>query len=76
MPTAGGTPVQLTKTPGEHWRAVWSHDSKHIAWDANTADKPGTRQIEFATIGDDPAKRDDRHGHVGQRHEHGAAMVA
>jgi dipeptidyl aminopeptidase/acylaminoacyl peptidase len=53
---SGGTPVQLTKSPGEHWRAVWSHDSKHIAWDTNTSDKPGTRQIEFATIGDDPAR--------------------
>jgi Tol biopolymer transport system component len=37
VPTAGGTPVQLTKAPAEHWRAVWSHDSKRIAWDANTA---------------------------------------
>ena len=54
--TSGGASVQLTKTPGEHWRAVWSHDSKHIAWDTNTSDKPGTRQIELATIGDDPAK--------------------
>ena len=53
--TTGGAPVQLTKAPGEHWRAVWSHDSKRIAWDANTAAKPGTRQIEVATIGDDPA---------------------
>ncbi len=51
--TKGGTPVQLTKAPGEHWRAVWSHDSEHIAWDANTAAAPGTRQIEVATIGDD-----------------------
>ncbi|HWH50980.1 MAG TPA: prolyl oligopeptidase family serine peptidase [Gemmatimonadaceae bacterium] len=55
VPTAGGTPVQITKTPGEHWRAVWSHDSKRIAWDANTADKPGTREIQIATIGSDPA---------------------
>jgi dipeptidyl aminopeptidase/acylaminoacyl peptidase len=55
VPTAGGTPVQITKTPGEHWRAVWSHDSKRIAWDANTQAKPGTRQIEVATIGDNPA---------------------
>ena len=55
VPTAGGTPVQITKTAGEHWRAVWSHDSKRIAWDANTADRPGTRQIQAATIGDDPA---------------------
>src|SRR6185437_11804186 len=44
--TAGGTPVQITKTPGEHWR---------VAWDANTIDKPGTREIQVATIGDDPA---------------------
>lgn len=55
VPTGGGTPVQITKTRGEHWRAVWSHDSKRIAWDANTAEKPGTRQIQIATIGDDPA---------------------
>ena len=55
VPTTGGTPVQLTKAPGEHWRAVWSHDSKRIAWDANSAAKPGTRQIEVATIGDNPA---------------------
>jgi len=54
VPTAGGAPVQITKTPGEHWRAVWSHDSKRIAWDANTADKPGTRQIQVATIAADP----------------------
>ena len=53
--TKGGTPTQLTKAPGEHWRAVWSHDSKRIAWDANTAAAPGTRQIEVATIGDDPS---------------------
>jgi dipeptidyl aminopeptidase/acylaminoacyl peptidase len=53
--TKGGPAVQLTKEPGEHWRAVWSHDSKHIAWDANTAAKPGTRQIEVATIGDNLA---------------------
>ena len=55
VPTAGGTPVQITKALGEHWRAVWSHDSKHIAWDANTQAKPGTRQVEVATIGDNPA---------------------
>jgi dipeptidyl aminopeptidase/acylaminoacyl peptidase len=56
MPTSGGEPVQITKTRGEHWRAVWSHDSRHIAWDANTAETPGDRQIQFATIGDDPAQ--------------------
>ena len=56
MPTSGGEPVQITKTPGEHWRAVWSHDGKKIAWDANTKEAPGDRQIQFATIGDDPAR--------------------
>jgi dipeptidyl aminopeptidase/acylaminoacyl peptidase len=55
VPTAGGTPVRITKTPGEHWRAVWSHDSKRIAWDANTTDKPGTREIQIAVVGDNPA---------------------
>jgi dipeptidyl aminopeptidase/acylaminoacyl peptidase len=53
--TAGGTPTQITKVPGDHWRAVWSHDSKHIAWDTDTQEKPGDRQVEFATIGDNPA---------------------
>ena len=53
--TSGGMPAQLTKTPAEHWRAVWSHDSKRIAWDANTAARPGTRHIEIASIGDNPA---------------------
>ncbi|HEY4219100.1 MAG TPA: prolyl oligopeptidase family serine peptidase [Gemmatimonadaceae bacterium] len=55
VPTAGGAPVQLTKTASENWRATWSHDSKRVAWDANTVAKPGTRQIEIATIGDNPA---------------------
>jgi dipeptidyl aminopeptidase/acylaminoacyl peptidase len=55
VPTTGGAPIQLTKAAGEHWRATWSHDSRRIAWDANTAAKPGTRQIEIATIGDNPA---------------------
>jgi dipeptidyl aminopeptidase/acylaminoacyl peptidase len=55
VPAAGGTAVQLTKAPAEHWRAVWSHDSKRIAWDANSAAKPGTGHIEVATIGDNPA---------------------
>ena len=55
VPTSGGTPVQVTRTPGEHWRAVWSHDGRRIAWDANTADRPGTRHIQMADIGDDPS---------------------
>jgi dipeptidyl aminopeptidase/acylaminoacyl peptidase len=55
MPASGGAATQITKTPGDHWRAVWSHDSQRIAWDTNTADKPGDRQIEIATIGADPA---------------------
>ena len=56
MPTSGGAPVQITKTPGDHWRATWSHDSRRIAWDTNTAERPGDRHIEFATIGDDPSR--------------------
>jgi dipeptidyl aminopeptidase/acylaminoacyl peptidase len=56
VPTSGGAITQITKTPGEHWRAVWSNDSRRIAWDANTAEKPGDRHIQFATIGDDPAR--------------------
>jgi dipeptidyl aminopeptidase/acylaminoacyl peptidase len=55
VPTSGGEPVQITKVRGEHWRAVWSHDGKKIAWDANTAEAPGDRHIQFATIGDDPS---------------------
>ena len=55
MPTSGGTPVQITKALGDHWRATWSHDSKRIAWDTDTQEKPGDRQIEYATIGDSPA---------------------
>src|SRR5262249_19286096 len=53
--TSGGAPTQITKAAGDHWRAVWSHDSKHIAWDTDTQEKPGDRQVEFATIGDNPA---------------------
>jgi dipeptidyl aminopeptidase/acylaminoacyl peptidase len=56
MPTSGGAPTQVSKTLGDHWRAVWSHDSRRIAWDTDTADKPGDRQIEIATIADDPAR--------------------
>ena len=55
MPTSGGAPTQVSKTLGDHWRAVWSHDSRHIAWDTDTADQPGDRQVEIATLGDDPA---------------------
>jgi dipeptidyl aminopeptidase/acylaminoacyl peptidase len=54
--TSGGPAVQITKAAGEHWRAVWSHDSRRIAWDTNTAAAPGDRHIEIATIGDDPAR--------------------
>jgi len=56
VPPSGGPATQISKTPGDHWRAVWSHDSRHIAWDTDTAEKPGDRQIEIATVGDDPAR--------------------
>jgi dipeptidyl aminopeptidase/acylaminoacyl peptidase len=55
-PASGGAATQITKSAGDHWRAVWSHDSHHIAWDTNTGDKPGDRQIEIATIEEDPAR--------------------
>jgi dipeptidyl aminopeptidase/acylaminoacyl peptidase len=56
VPTSGGPATQISRTPGDHWRAIWSHDSRHIAWDTDTADQPGDRQIEIATLGDDPGR--------------------
>lgn len=56
VPTSGGPATQISRALGDHWRAVWSHDSRHIAWDTDTADQPGDRQIEIAMIGDDPAR--------------------
>ncbi|HET6176669.1 MAG TPA: prolyl oligopeptidase family serine peptidase [Candidatus Sulfotelmatobacter sp.] len=51
---SGGEATQLTKGHFEAWRPAWSHDSKHIAFDANEADHLGDRQIGIAAIGTDP----------------------
>ena len=55
MPAQGGEPVQLTKGEFEAWRPEWSHDSKRIAFDANSRDNPGDRQVFVATINNAPA---------------------
>jgi len=55
IPSAGGTPVQITKGHFEAWRLSWSHDSTRIAFDANEPDHPGDRRVGVATIGADPA---------------------
>jgi dipeptidyl aminopeptidase/acylaminoacyl peptidase len=55
MPAAGGTPLQITKGRFDVWRPAWSPDSTRIAFDANEADRPGTRHVGVATLGSDPA---------------------
>ena len=55
MPSSGGDAVQITEGHFEAWRPQWSHDSKRIAFDANTEENPGDRLIGIATVGDDPA---------------------
>jgi dipeptidyl aminopeptidase/acylaminoacyl peptidase len=55
IPSAGGTPIQITKGHFEAWRPAWSHDSTRIAFDANQPDHPGDRRLGVATIGGDPA---------------------
>lgn len=55
MPAAGGEAVQITKGKFEAWRPAWSPDSTRIAFDANEAERPGTRHLGIATIGSNPA---------------------
>ncbi len=55
MSAKGGKAVQITKGHFEAWRPEWSHDSKKIAFDANSADHPGDRQLFVANIDGDPA---------------------
>ena len=55
IPSAGGTPVQITKGHFEAWRPASSHDSTRIAFDANEPDHPGDRRVGVAAIGADPA---------------------
>jgi dipeptidyl aminopeptidase/acylaminoacyl peptidase len=52
---AGGEGVQITRGKFEAWRPQWSPDSTRIAFDANEADRPGTRHLGIATIGTNPA---------------------
>ncbi|MGH9481268.1 MAG: S9 family peptidase [Terriglobales bacterium] len=55
MPAAGGDAVALTAAHYDSWRAVWSHDSTRIAFDANAPGQPGDRQIGVVTLTSDPA---------------------
>ena len=55
MPSAGGDAVQITKGKFEAWRPTWSHDSTHIAFDANVEDRPGDRVLGVAKIAGDPS---------------------
>jgi dipeptidyl aminopeptidase/acylaminoacyl peptidase len=56
VPAAGGEPIQVTKGKFEAWRPSWSPDSTRIAFDANEAERPGTRHVGIATIGADPRR--------------------
>ncbi len=51
----GGEPIQLTTGQAESWRPVWSHDSKSLAFDINSAEHPGDRRIGVLSLGTDPA---------------------
>ena len=55
MPAGGGEATQITKGKFEAWRPVWSPDSRMIAFDANSPDHPGDRQLSVVTLGGDPA---------------------
>lgn len=55
MSSAGGDAVQITKGKFEAWRPTWSHDSTHIAFDANVEDRPGDRVLGVAKIAGDPS---------------------
>ena len=55
MPALGGDPVRITSGNFEAWRPEWSHDSRRIAFDANSSDHPGDRHLFVANINGDPA---------------------
>lgn len=55
MPSAGGEAVAVTPDRRASWRAAWSHDSTRIAFDANSVDMPGDRQIGLVELNGDPA---------------------
>jgi len=52
--------VQITKGKFEVRAPQWSPDSTRIAFDANELDRYGDRHLYVATIGTDPAARDNR----------------
>ena len=56
VPSAGGEAVQLTRGAFEVWRPAWSPDSTRLAFDANDAERPGTRHLGVVAIHDDPSR--------------------
>jgi dipeptidyl aminopeptidase/acylaminoacyl peptidase len=50
MPASGGEPIKLTEGNFEAWRPEWSHDSKKLAFDANSPNHPGDRQLFIADL--------------------------
>ncbi|HWG36668.1 MAG TPA: prolyl oligopeptidase family serine peptidase [Terriglobales bacterium] len=56
MPADGSAAVAVTHFRGAAWRAAWSHDSTRIAFDANTLERPGDRQIGIVALNGDPAQ--------------------
>lgn len=56
MPAGGREAVQITKGKSEAWRPTWSPDSQMIAFDSNSADRPGDRQLSIVTLNNDPSR--------------------
>ncbi len=55
MPAQGGTPAEVVQGHFESWRPEWSHDSKKLAFDGNSEERPGDRELFVATINGNPA---------------------
>ena len=55
VPVGGGEAVQVTKGSFEVSGLAWSPDGKRIAFDANSSESPGGRQLRIAEIGTSPA---------------------
>jgi dipeptidyl aminopeptidase/acylaminoacyl peptidase len=56
VPSGGGDAVQLTRGAFEVWRPAWSPDSTRLAFDANEAERPGTRHLGVVAIHDHPSR--------------------
>ncbi|HZS54640.1 MAG TPA: prolyl oligopeptidase family serine peptidase [Bryobacteraceae bacterium] len=54
MSASGGEPIELTNGNFEAWRPEWSHDSKKLAFDANSPNHPGDRQLFIADLNGNP----------------------